>query len=75
MAGVPRQHSLLRTAPGIGSPLRPRARPGGSLPSSEVDETLEKVGIEKAAPYVFQGYQLMHVCVGTICAIIKIVDA
>ena len=45
------------------------------LASGKVDESLEKVGIDKAAPYVFQGYQLMHACVGTIYAIVEIVDA
>lgn len=45
------------------------------LSSGELDEALEKVGVDKAAPYVVQGYQLMRACVGTIYAIIKIVDA
>lgn len=45
------------------------------LPSSEVDDTLEKIGVDKTVPYVFQGYQLMHACVDTIYTIIKILDA
>jgi hypothetical protein len=45
------------------------------LPSREVDDALDKVGIDKAAPYVFQGYQLMRACVDTIYITIKILDA
>jgi len=45
------------------------------LPSSDVDDALERVGIDKAVPYVFQGYQLMHACVDTIYSTIKILNA
>jgi len=45
------------------------------LSTSELDEALERVGVDKAAPYVVQGYQLMHACVGAIYAIIKNIDA
>jgi hypothetical protein len=45
------------------------------LPSREVDDALDKVGIDKAAPYAFQGYQLMRACVDTIYITIKILDA
>ena len=45
------------------------------LASAEVDESLKKVGVDTAAPYVFQGYQLMHACVATIYRIIEIVDS
>ena len=45
------------------------------LASSEVDETLQRVGVDRAAPYVFQGYRLMFACVDTIYTIIKIVAA
>ena len=44
------------------------------LPTSELDEALEKVGVDKATPYVVQGYQLLYACVGTIYALIKIVE-
>jgi hypothetical protein len=45
------------------------------LPSSELDEAWEKVGIKPSDPYIVQGYQLLHACVGTIYMIIKIVEA
>jgi hypothetical protein len=45
------------------------------LAGSELDDALEKVGVDKAVPYVFQGYQLLHACVGTIYDISRIVDA
>lgn len=44
------------------------------LSTSELDEALEKAGVDKAAPYVVRGYQLLHACVGTLYAIIKIVE-
>jgi len=44
------------------------------LPASELDEALEKVGINQSAPYVVQGYQLLDACVGTLYAIIKVVE-
>ena len=45
------------------------------LPANELDEALEKVGVDKTAPYVVQGYQLLQACVDTIDAIIHIVAA
>lgn len=45
------------------------------LPSTEADDALKKAGVDKAAPFVVQGCQLLDACVGTIYAIIKIVDA
>jgi hypothetical protein len=44
------------------------------LPKRELDETLEKVGVDQAAPHVVQGYQLLSACVGAIFEIIEIVD-
>jgi hypothetical protein len=45
------------------------------LPTSESDEAMKKVGVDKSAPHVVQGYQLLHGCVGSIYAMIRIVDA
>jgi hypothetical protein len=44
------------------------------LPKHELDEALEKVGVDEAAPHVMQGYQLLSACVGAIFEIIEIVD-
>jgi hypothetical protein len=44
------------------------------LSASELDQALEKVGIDKAAPYVVQGHQLLGACVSTLCAIMEILD-
>ncbi len=44
------------------------------LASSEVDQTLGKVGIDQSAPYVVQGYQLLRACVSAIYEIIEVVE-
>lgn len=43
------------------------------LPSSEMDEALALVGVDQKAPYVTQGYQLIHACVISIFTIYEVI--
>ena len=42
------------------------------LPSSQVDEAFALVGVDQDAPYVYQGYQLLHACVSSIYGIVEV---
>lgn len=42
------------------------------LPSSNIDEAFNLIGIDQDIPYVHQGYQLLHSCVSSIYEIINI---
>jgi hypothetical protein len=42
------------------------------LPGSQVDEAFALVGVDRTAPHVHQGHQLLHACVSSIYQIIKV---
>lgn len=44
------------------------------LPSSELDEAFSLVGLDKSAPYVTQGYQLLYACVSSLYSIVKVIE-
>jgi hypothetical protein len=44
------------------------------LPSSEVDEALALVRVDQKAPWVTQGYQLLHACVSSVYTICEIIS-
>jgi hypothetical protein len=43
------------------------------LPSNEVDDALRLAKVDPTAPFVFQGYQLLHACVDSIHYIIEVI--
>jgi len=42
------------------------------LPSSELDEALVLLKVDKSLPTIFQGYQLLHACVSSLCGVAKV---
>jgi hypothetical protein len=44
------------------------------LPSSDVDEAFNLIGINQDIPFVHQGYQLLHSCVSSIYGIVNILE-
>jgi hypothetical protein len=45
------------------------------LPSQESNEALDLVRVDQSAPYVIQGYQLLHACVNTIYSIYDVIKS
>ncbi len=41
------------------------------LPRSDIDDALSLAGVDRAQPYVHQGYQLLHSCVSSIWEIVE----
>ena len=44
------------------------------LPSSELRESLNLVGVDDNAPFVFQGFMLLHACVSSLYSIAEVFD-
>jgi hypothetical protein len=44
------------------------------LPNTDADEALRRVGVDANAPFVVQGFQLLHECVGTLYNIVHVLN-
>ena len=44
------------------------------LPSSDLDDAFELVGVNQEAPTVYQGYQMLHACVSSIFGLIETLE-
>ena len=44
------------------------------LPKHGLGDVLSSLGVDQDAPYVIQGYQLLHSCVGSICSICRVFE-
>jgi hypothetical protein len=45
------------------------------LASQELSDALSKVNVDQNAPYVTQGYQLLHACVSSIYGICQVIES
>jgi hypothetical protein len=68
--GPPMAHSLLGALVGIYELRHADAH----LPSSDVESALELVKVDRKAPFVTQGYHLLHSCVSSLFAIAEALD-
>jgi len=44
------------------------------LPSSELDETMALLKVDRSLPTIFQGYQLLHACVSSIFEVVEVLQ-
>lgn len=42
------------------------------LPSSQIDEAFDLIKIDRSAPFVYQGFQLLHEVVKSLCGVIEV---
>ena len=44
------------------------------LPSSELDEPMALLKVDRSLPSIFQGYQLLHACVSSIFEVVEVLQ-
>jgi len=44
------------------------------LPSSELDEAMALLKVDRSLPTIFQGYQLLHACVSSIFEVVEVLQ-